>query len=316
MKLAILDDYQGVALDMADWTEIRARCDITVYRDHLEDPEAVVARLRDYDIVAVMRERTPLTRAMLERLPRLRMIASNSAANVSIDTAAAADLGIRVSHTEWLVYGTTEITWGLILTAMANLRQEMTRLRSGGWQGHVQRDIHGRTLGILGLGNFGVAVARVGLAFGMRVIAWSRNLDPDHARAHGVEPVSREALFACSDILSVHMKLSARSRGMVGAEELAMMKREAWIINASRGPLIDEAALIAALEEGRIGGAGLDVFDREPLPVDHPFRRLENVVATPHIGFVTEDTYRLFYGQMVAHIAAFLSQGAAPRPSA
>ena len=307
LKLAILDDYQNVALDMADWSRVAERCEITVFDDHLADPDEVVARLAPFDILCVMRERTPLPRAILERLPKLKMIASNSAANVSIDVAAAAERGIHVSHTEWLVYGTTEITWGLILSAMSNLRQEMTNLREGRWQQHVQRDINGRVLGIVGLGNFGQAVAKVGLAFGMKVIAWSRNLDPELARVHGVEPVTKEDLFGRSDVITVHMKLSERSRGMIGAEELALMKPEAWIVNCSRGPLIDEAALIAALEAGRIGGAALDTFDVEPLPLDHPFRILSNVVATPHIGFVTEDTYRLFYGQQAAAIEAWLA---------
>ncbi len=307
LNLAILDDYQEVALDMADWSGVAEHCDITVFSDHLPDPEAVAARLAPFDIVVVMRERTPLPRAVLERLPRLKMIASNSAANASIDIAAAEAQGIHVSHTEWLLYGTTEVTWGLILSAMSNLRQEMASLRAGGWQRHVQRDIHGRTLGIVGLGNFGQAVARVGQAFGMKVTAWSANLDHDLARSLGVEPVTKEALFSGADVISVHMKLSDRSRGMIGAAELGLMKPSAWIVNASRGPLIDEAALISVLEAETIGGAALDTYDTEPLPADHPFRTLPNVVATPHIGFVTEDTYRLFYGQQAAAVAAWLA---------
>ncbi|WP_138468820.1 D-2-hydroxyacid dehydrogenase family protein [Poseidonocella sp. HB161398] len=306
MKISILDDYQNVALAMADWDRLRGRCEIEVWTDHQPDPEILADRLKDTGILCPMRERTAITRDLMQRLPKLKMIASNSAANAAIDMEAAAELGIAVSHTDYLLYGTTELTWGLILAAIRRLPQEMASFRAGGWQGHVGQDIHGRRLGIVGLGNFGKAVARVGQAFGMEVAAWSANLDPAHAAEHGVAAVPKEELFATSDIISVHMKLSPRSWGMIGAAELGLMKPSAWIVNASRGPLIDEAALVAALRAGQIAGAALDTFDAEPLAADHPFRTLPNVVATPHIGFVTEDTYRLFYGQMAESIAAWL----------
>ncbi|MER5171159.1 D-2-hydroxyacid dehydrogenase family protein [Thioclava kandeliae] len=308
MKLAILDDYQSVALTMADWSTIRAQAEITVFTDHLEDRAALIERLRPFDIICVMRERTVFDAELLAALPKLRFIASNSAANAAIDAEAAAARGITLTHTDYLLYGTTELTWGLILAATRRLPQEINNLRAGRWQGHIGQDIHGRRLGIVGLGNFGKAVAKVGQAFGMEVIAWSQNLDPAHAAEFGVQAVDKETLFATSDIISVHMKLSARSHHMIGAGELALMKETAWLINASRGPLVDEAALIAALKAERIGGAGLDTFDHEPLAIDHPFRTLPNVVATPHIGFVTEDTYRLFYGQMVQKIELWLRE--------
>lgn len=308
MKLAIIDDYQSVALEMADWSTVKERCEITVFSDHLSEPEAIAQRLRDFDIICVMRERTQFDRALLSQLPKLKMIASNSAANAAIDTSACEEMGIHVSHTEFLLYGTTELTWGLILSAIRRLPQEINNFRAGRWQQHVGQDIHGRTLGIVGLGNFGRAVAKVGQAFGMDVVAWSQNLDSAFAAELGVRAVSKEELFSGSDVISIHMKLSERSHHMVGAAELALMKPSAWLVNASRGPLVDEAALIAALKAEQIAGAALDTYDQEPLPVDHPFRVLESVIATPHIGFVTEDTYRLFYGQMVTRIGEWLER--------
>ncbi|TPW27329.1 D-2-hydroxyacid dehydrogenase family protein [Martelella alba] len=305
-KIAVLDDYQGVALKMADWSPLKGRAEITVFRDNLVDPSALTDRLKDFEIVCVMRERTPLCRAVLAGLPRLEFIASTSARNAAIDMDAASSFGIAVGHTDYLSYGTTEMAWGLILAAIRHIPQEIAAVRAGGWQHTIGQDIHGRTLGIVGLGNFGKAVARVGAAFGMRVVAWSQNLDPEHARSHGVEAVSKHDLFRHSDIVSIHMVLSDRSRGLIGRPEIALMKPNAWLINTSRGPIVDEAALIAALESGAIAGAGLDTYGEEPLPAGHPFRRLENVLAMPHLGYVTEDTYRLFYGQIVENIVSWL----------
>ncbi|KQV36982.1 D-2-hydroxyacid dehydrogenase family protein [Rhizobium sp. Root1204] len=305
-KIAILDDYQGVALEMADWSVLDGRAEITVFRDNLVEPHALIERLKDFDIVCVMRERAPMTRQVLEALPKLKLLASNSSKNASIDMQAASELGITVSGTEYLSYGTTEMAWGLILSGIRRIPQEIAAVRSGKWQHTVGQDIHGRTLGILGLGNFGKAVAKVGAAFGMHVIAWSQNLDPAHAAEHGVEAVSKNELFERSDVISIHMVLSDRSRGIVGKAELERMKPNAWLINTSRGPLVDEAALAEVLQAGKIGGAGLDTYSQEPLPEDHPFRTLPNVLAMPHLGYVTEDTYRLFYGQTVENIIAWL----------
>lgn len=305
-KIAILDDYQGVALEIVDWSPLDGRADITVFRDNLVDPAALIDRLKDFEIVCIMRERTPMSRQILASLPKLELIASNSAKNAAIDMQAASDYGVAVSNTEYLMYGTTEMTWGLILAAIRRIPQEVAAVKAGKWQSTVGQDINGRTLGILGLGNFGKAVAKVGQAFGMNVVAWSQNLDAAKAAELGVKAVTKDELFRQADILSIHMVLSDRSRGIVGRADLEKMKSTAWLINTSRGPLVDEDALIEILEAGKIGGAGLDVYSTEPLPANHPFRRLPNVLATPHLGYVTEDTYRLFYGQTVENIVAWL----------
>lgn len=305
-KIAILDDYQGVSLEMADWSQLKGRADITVFRDNLVEPGALVERLKDFEIVCVMRERTPISRQVLRELPKLELLASTSARNAAIDMDAASEFGIAVAGTEYLSYGTTEMTWGLILSAIRRIPQEIAAVRSGRWQHTVGQDINGRTLGIVGLGNFGKAVAKVGLAFGMRIVAWSQNLDQAVARDHGVEPVSKAELFSQSDVISIHLVLSDRSRGIVGRSDLEMMKPSAWLVNTSRGQLVDEAALADVLAAGRIAGAALDTYSQEPLPENHPFRRLPNVLAMPHLGYVTEDTFRLFYGQTVENIVGWL----------
>lgn len=306
VKVAVLDDYQGVALAMVDWSSLAGRAAVTVFRDHLDDPDALVARLLPFEIVCVMRERTPLPRAILERLPNLRLIASTGARNAAIDLAAAAERGIAVRHTGYVSTGATELTWALLLALMRHVPAEAAALRRGGWQTAVGEDLAGGTLGILGLGNIGAAMARIAQAFGMSVIAWSENLTAEKAAAHGARWVDRATLFAQADIVSVHLILSRRTRGLVGAEDFARMKPSAFFVNTSRGPIVDEAALIAVLRENRIRGAALDVFDREPLAADHPFRTLPNCLATPHIGFVTRKTYETFYRDTVANIAAFL----------
>jgi phosphoglycerate dehydrogenase-like enzyme len=314
VKVAVLDDYQNVALQMADWSPLAGRAAITVFNDHLDDPDAVAARLAPFEVVCAMRERTPLKRALLERLPRLKLIASTGPINAAIDVEAARERGIAVVHTGYDSTPTIEMTWALILASVRHVAAESASLRAGGWQRSVGNDLKGKTLGVLGLGNIGGEVARIGQAFGMRVIAWSENLTAEKAAAIGAEHVQKDALFRQSDVLSVHLILSRRTRGLVGAAELALMKSTAWLVNTSRGPIVDEGALIAALRDRRIAGAAVDVFDVEPLPADHPYRSLDNMLATPHLGYVSEKLYRTFYGDTVKNIVAWLD-GRVPEPS-
>jgi phosphoglycerate dehydrogenase-like enzyme len=306
MKLAILDDYQNVALQLADWSAVRRHAEITVFNDHIDDPAAVADRLRPFDAVCVMRERTPLTREILERLPRLKLIASTGPRNASIDAQAAAECGIVVTATGYDSTPTIEFTWSLILASMRRIDREAASLKAGGWQTGLGSNLRGKSLGVVGLGNIGREVARIGLAFGMKVIAWSQNLTEEKASAAGASLVDKQTLFREADIVTVHLVLSNRTRGLIGAAELALMKPTARLVNTSRGPIVDEAALIEALRARRIAGAAVDVFEAEPLPADHPFRKLEDILATPHIGYVTEDLYRTFYGDAAANIAQWL----------
>lgn len=310
MKVAILDDYQNVALELADWSGVRHHADITVFTDHLADPSAVVERLRPFDVVCVMRERTPLPSDILKQLPNLRLIASTGPRNASIDTQTATDLGIAVTATGYDATPTIEFAWSLILASMRGIEREAASLRAGGWQTGLGSNLRGKNLGIVGLGNIGKEVARIGLAFGMKVIAWSQNLTEEKASAAGATFVDKQTLFRAADIVTVHLVLSGRTRGLVGKPELALMKPTARLVNTSRGPIVDEATLIEALQARRIAGAAVDVFDDEPLAPDHPFRKLENVLATPHIGYVTEDLYRTFYGDAAANITKWLEANA------
>ena len=306
-KIAVLDDYQHVALSLADWSVLAARATVTAFDDHLADPDAIVERLRPFDIVCVMRERTPMTRSIIERLPKLRLIASTATRNASIDLKAAEERGVQVVHTGYTSAPTIELTWALILGSARNLVAENTSLRGGGWQQSVGDDMAGRTLGVLGLGNVGGAVAQIGNAFGMKVIAWSQNLTAERAAEIGAKRVSKEDLFREADIVSIHLVLSGRTRGLVGAAELALMRPSARLVNTSRGPIVVEADLIAALTTGRIAGAAIDVFDQEPLPIDHPFRALSNLLATPHIGYVSRGLYGRFYQDTVENIRRWLN---------
>ena len=308
MKIAILDDYQNVALKMADWSALAARADITVFNDHLADPEALVERLAPFEIVCVMRERTPLPREILQRLPRLKLIASTGARNASIDSPAAKELGITVTATGYRSSATIEFTWALILASVRSIVRENEAMRRGLWQTSIGEELAGRTLGVMGLGNIGRPVAQIGLAFGMNVIAWSQNLTPEIAQAAGAKWVSKDELFREADILTIHLVLSARTRGLVGPAELALMKPTARLINTSRGPIVDEPSLIAALRSHAIAGAAIDVFDQEPLPSQHPFRSLENVLVTPHLGYVTDGRYRTFYEDVVKSITTWLDE--------
>jgi phosphoglycerate dehydrogenase-like enzyme len=306
MRLSILDDYQGVALDMADWSRLERRLDIIVERKPFADEDAAARALADSEIVAAMRERTPFPKSLIERLPKLRLIVTTGMRNAAIDVAAAHERGITVCGTGGGGLETSELTWALILGAARRIAEEDRTMREGGWQTRIGHRLQGKTLGVLGLGRLGSAVARVGLAFEMKVIAWSPNLTAERAAAVGVERVTKEALFRRSDVLTVHMVLSPRSRGLVGREDIALMKKDVILVNTSRGPIVDSGAVMAALEAGRLGYVGFDVYDREPLPADHPLRRAPNVLLTPHIGYVTQETYRAFYPQIVENIAAFL----------
>jgi phosphoglycerate dehydrogenase-like enzyme len=308
VRVAILDDYQNVALTSADWSRVSDLAEITVFTDHVSDPDDVVERLAPFDVVMVMRERTPLPRSVIERLPRLRMIASTGAFNASIDVAAAAEADIHVANTGGTVASTVELTWALILGASRHLVTERQAVADGGWQMTVGRELDRRVLGVLGLGRIGGRVARIGAAFGMDVVAWSTNLTAEAAQEAGARYLPRDEFFATADVVSIHMKLSERSRGLVGAAELSSMKKTALLVNTSRGPIVDEGALIDALRSRSIAGAALDVFDTEPLPADHPLRTLPNVLATPHIGYVADRPYRIFFRDAAAAIAEWLER--------
>jgi phosphoglycerate dehydrogenase-like enzyme len=311
MKVAILDDFQNVALRLADWSGVARRAEVTVFNDHVADPAAVVERLRPFDVVCVMRERTPLSREILQQLPMLKLIASTGPRNASIDMQAATERGILVTPTGYDSTPTIELTWALILASVRHLAREAGSVRDGGWQTGIGANLQGKCLGVLGLGNIGREVARIGLAFGMTVIAWSQNLTMETASASGATLVDKHALFRQADVVTIHLILSRRTKGLVGATEIALMKPTARLINTSRGPIIDETALIEALRARKIAGAALDVFDAEPLPEHHAFRTLDNVLATPHIGYVTEELYRTFHGDAAASIAAWLDANAA-----
>ncbi|GGG14718.1 D-2-hydroxyacid dehydrogenase family protein [Paenibacillus abyssi] len=307
-KCAVLDDYQNVALSMADWSTVTDRVDVTVFNRHFETEEEAASAVGDCDIIVIMRERTPFPASMFARLPKLKLLITTGMRNASIDLAAAARYGVVVCGTEGAGEGTAELTWALILGLARNLTAENAALRTGGpWQSSIGVDLYGKKLGLLGLGRIGSRIARIGQAFDMEVMAWSQNLKEDRACSLGVRlAASKEELLAESDFVSVHLVLSDRTRGLLGEAELALMKPTAFLINTSRAPIVDQSALLEALRSGRIAGAGLDVFEREPLPEQDSFRTLPSVLATPHIGYVTEASYRAFYRGIVEDIAAFL----------
>jgi phosphoglycerate dehydrogenase-like enzyme len=306
-RVAILDDYQETALRLADWASLHPQTEITVLNTHIADREVLAKRLHDCDAIVAMRERTPFPQALLARLPNLKLLVTAGMRNAAIDIDAAASRGVTVCGTDMLPHPTAELTWGLILAFARNIAREDRAMREGKWQTTIGTGLKGKTLGLLGLGKLGAQVAAIGKAFGMASIAWSQNLAAEHAASVGVRRVDKATLFAEADVISIHLVLGERTRGLVKAEDLARMKRTAFLVNTSRGPIVEEAALIAALEEGRIGGAAIDVYDNEPLPADHPLRRLANTVLTPHLGYVTAENYRLVYGQAVEAIAAYLA---------
>jgi phosphoglycerate dehydrogenase-like enzyme len=307
VPVALLDDYQDVGRTLGPWEELGDAVEVTAFRHHIADDEALVAALEPFAVVVAMRERTPFTRERLARLPNLRLLVTTGRANASIDVAAASSLGVVVCGTEGVAAATYELTWALILAVTRGVVAEDRAVREGGWQHTLGVELAGRTLGVAGLGRLGRQVARIGQAFEMRVIAWSQNLQPAVAAEAGVEAVSKERLLAESDVLTVHLRLSERTRGLFGAGELALMKRSAYLVNTSRGPIVDETALVAALRDGTIAGAALDVYDDEPLPPSHPLLTAPNTVLTPHIGYVARSNYEVFWRDVVEDVSAYLA---------
>jgi phosphoglycerate dehydrogenase-like enzyme len=306
-RCAILDDYQNVALKVADWSKVAGDLDIKVFNEHLGGPDKVIKALADFEIVCAMRERTPFPRAVIEKLPKLKLLITTGLRNASFDVAAAKERGVVVCGTPSVGNPTSGIAIGLMLELTRRIGYENARMKAGvPWQTTIGVDLDGLTLGVLGLGKLGIRTASIAKAFGMKVIAWSQNLTPEKCKEAGVGYVSKDELFGQADFITIHVVLSQRSRGLVGARELALMKPSAYLINTSRGPIVDEAALLAALRKNEIAGAGLDVFDIEPLPTDHPLRKLDNVVLTPHLGYVATQNYRSYFSGVVDDIRGFL----------
>ena len=306
-RLAILDDYQNIALSLADWASLGPELAIDVLHEPLRGIEAAAARLKDYEVLVAMRERTPFRRALLERLPKLELLVTTGMRNASIDVKAAVERGVRVCGTSMLPHPTAELTLGLILSLARHIPFEHQGMREGAWQRTLGISLNGRRLGVVGLGKLGTEVARLCQALHMEVVAWSPNLTAERAAKAGARLVEKEALFSSADIVTIHMVLSERSRGVVDAAALSAMKKSAYLVNTSRGPLVDRKALIAALTERRIAGAAIDVYDEEPLPAEHPLRKLDNVVLTPHLGYVTEDNYRVAYCEALDDVKAWLA---------
>jgi phosphoglycerate dehydrogenase-like enzyme len=305
MRIAVLDDYQHLAHSFADWSRL-ADHELTFFHEPLAD---LAAALEPFDVVCAMRERTAFPAEVIDRLSNLRLLVTTGMRNAAIDMDAAAAHGVTVCGTEVPSTPTAELAWGLVLALARHIPVEDAGMREGGWMTTVGVDLTGKTLGILGLGRLGSIVARYGAAFGMNPIAWSENLTAERCRECGAQLVTKDELFSTADVVTIHLVLSRRTRGLIGAHELGLMKKTAFLVNTSRGPIVDEAALLAALDSSAIAGAGIDVYDREPLPADHPLRRAWNIVLTPHLGYVTEDTYRVFYGQTVEDVEAFLAGG-------
>ncbi|ANI54498.1 D-2-hydroxyacid dehydrogenase family protein [Pseudomonas sp. DR 5-09] len=302
VQIAVIDDWQDVARGAVDWSVLDSLGEVTFVHEYPADNATLAERLGRFEVICVMRERTRFDEDLLKRLPNLKLLVTGGMRNAALDMPAAARLGIKVCGTDSYKHAAPELTWALIMAASRNLLNEANALRAGQWQQGLGGDLHGKTLGILGLGSIGQRVAQFGQAFGMRVIAWSENLTAERAEQAGVTYVSKQQLFEQADVLSVHLVLSDRSRGLVDAQALDWMKPTALLVNTARGPIVDEAALIKALQKQRIGGAALDVFDQEPLPTLHPFRTLDNVLATPHVGYVSRQNYELFFSQMIEDI--------------
>ena len=306
VRVAVLDDYQDVAMKMADWGVLPPDTEVRVFKDHLSEHDALVKRLEDFHVVVAMRERTPFPRRLLESLPSLKLLVTTGMRNASIDTEAAGELGVLVCGARARGQSTADLTWGLILALLRHIPREDAATRAGQWQVSMGVGLRGKVLGVIGLGNLGSRVTTIGRAFGMSVIAWSQNLTAGRAVRFGATLVGKEELLARSDIVTIHLVLSDRTRGLIGASDLGLMKDTAYLVNTSRGPIVDETALVEALRNGTIAGAGLDVFDEEPLPLDHPLRRLENTVITPHIGYVTTEMYEVFFRDILEDIRGYL----------
>lgn len=308
MKIAILDDYQEVAKNFADWNRLGATNEIEFFQDHLANPQLLIDRLLPFDIIMGMRERTPFPKSVLSELPNLKLLITSGARNASFDTAAATELGILVCGTGGIGEGPTELTWGLILSLLRNIPEESSLAKEGYWGTTMGVGLKDKTIGLLGLGHIGSLVAKVAIAFDMKVIAWSQNMDETQASQHGATYVSKEELFSLSDIVSVHVRLSERTRNLVTSKELSLMKPTSYVINISRGPIINELDLVHALQTNSIAGAGLDTFDIEPLPKSHALLQLKNVLVTPHIGYVTNEAYGAYYTGALDDIEAFISE--------
>jgi len=306
LQAAVLDDYQKVSTTFADWSAIADRVELTIFDQHEADESRLIQRLLPFEILCVMRERTPLNRKILSQLPNCKLIVSTGARNASIDLSAAEEFGITIKNTGYLASGAPELTWGLLLAIARHIPQESENIRSGNWQTTIGADLKGKTIGIIGLGRIGSRIAKYAQAFEMRILAWSPNLTKEKATEAGALLVTKDELFKESDFITIHMVLGKQSKELIKMQDLQLMKSTAYLINTSRGPLIRESDLIEILRERKIRGAALDVYDSEPLSPDHPFRKLDNVLATPHIGFVTEETYRLFYLDTVRAIESWL----------
>ena len=306
LNVAVLDDYQNVAAGFANWGQLSSEAKVTVFNDHIHDSDSLVKRLESFEIVCAMRERTPFPIEILQRLPKLQLLITTGMRNASIDVKEANNLGVVVCGTDGLPYPTAELAWGLILDLARNIAKENESVKRGKWQTTVGVGLKGKTLGLIGLGNLGGQVANYGNAFGMDVIAWSQNLTKEKAEGRNTKYVSLETLMAESDFISIHTVLSSRTKDLINASKLKLMKKTSFLINTSRGPIVNELALVNALGEGEIAGAALDVFSLEPLPSDHPLITLENTIITPHIGYVTNETYKIFYEQTVECIIGFI----------
>ncbi len=308
LRCAILDDYQNIALKIADWSPLKDKAEITVFNEHLGDADNVIKALKDFDIICAMRERTPFRRETLEALPKLKLLLTSGMRNASFDMEAAKERGVVVCGTGGFGNPTAALAIGLMLELTRKIGFENARLKAGApWQITMGLDAEGQTMGIVGLGKLGAKVAAVALALGMRVNAWSQNLTRERCAEVGVGYLSKEELFATSDVISIHLILSKRTRGLITSDDIGRMKPSAYLINTARGPIVDEAALLKALQDKRIAGAGIDTYSVEPLPLDSPYRKLDNVVLTPHLGYVTEQGYRAYYREMVEDITAWLA---------
>ena len=306
MRVAILDDYFNKALEFADWSQLNKRAEISVFNEYLKNEQNIIEALHDFEIIVGMRERTPFPRSTLKQLPNLQLLITTGGRNKSFDLKAAAEYGITVCCTGGVGSPTSELAWGLIISLMRDIPGQLESMRKGGWQTKPGFNLAHKTLGIVGLGNLGARMAKVGIAFDMNVEAWSQNLTDERAQETGVVKVSKEQLFAQADIITVHYGMSERSRGMIGAKELAAMKKSAYLINTSRAPIVDQDALYLALETNQITGAGLDVYMSEPLAATDRFRKLANVILTPHIGYVTTENHEKHYADVVENIMQFL----------
>lgn len=304
--VAILDDYQNVALKLADWSPLAGRVEPVSFTRPFEGSDAVARALDGYPVIVAMRERTPFPAEMFDRLPDLKLLVTTGMRNAAIDMAAAKARDVLVCGTGLLPHPAAELTWGLIMAHSLNIPRDAQSMASGGWQVGLGRGLHGRTIGIIGLGKQGKQVARFARAFGMEMLAWSRSLTDEQAAEHGAARVELDELLGRSDIVTIHVVLNEGTRGLIGAREIGLMKTSALLVNTSRGPIVNEAALIDAMRNGRIAGAALDVYDTEPLPADHPLRGLRNTLLTPHTGYVTAENLTLMYNQAVEDIVTWL----------